>query len=78
MPLLIDSGEPMTGTGAGELILDVPGGAGPNSTINGNDGNDLILGDADVVIASYLGQGNTSIATAQAIDASGMWSSSNN
>ena len=76
MPTLIDSGEPMAGTTAGELIADVPGGDGPNSTINGNDGNDLIFGDSDVLVTSYAGQGNTSIAAAQNIDASGVWSTS--
>src|SRR5688572_19099553 len=78
MPSVIFSGEPMEGTAAGELIIDAPGYEGPNSTINGNDGNDLILGDGDHIWFNYLGEGNTSLGTAMSIDGSGSWSGSAN
>jgi hypothetical protein len=78
MPFVIFSGEPMNGTAAGELIADVPGGDGPNSTINGAGGNDLILGDSDHFWFSYLGDTNTSLAEAMNIDSSGNWSNSAN
>ena len=52
MPNVISSGEPMTGTAASDLIADVPGAEGPNSTINAGDGHDLIFGDSDVLVTS--------------------------
>jgi hypothetical protein len=68
----------MDGTAAGELIVDAPGGSGPDSTINGNGGNDLILGDSDHLWFNYLGGANTSLGTAMNIDSSANWSSSTN
>lgn len=76
MPNVIFNGEPMNGTAAGELIVDVPGGSGPNSTIFGNDGNDLILGDGDNLWLNYANAGNTSLATAFNIDNALLWSTS--
>lgn len=76
MPNVIFSGEPMNGTGAGELIIDAPGGDGPNSTILGNAGNDLIVGDGDNLWLNYAGAGNVSRSSALNIDNSLVWSSS--
>jgi Ca2+-binding RTX toxin-like protein len=77
MPNVIFSGEPMNGTAAGELIVDVPGGDGPNSTINGNGGDDLILGDSNHLYLNYLSHTNTSLGAAMNIDG-GSWSTSAN
>ncbi len=76
MPSVIYNGEPMNGTADKDIIVDVPGGSGPNSTINGNDGNDLILGDGDHFWFNQLGASNTSLATAMSIDDATLWSSS--
>ncbi len=68
MPGLIYIGEPMNGTADRDIIVDVPGGAGPNSTINGNDGDDLILGDGDHFWFNLVCRQQYSLATALDID----------
>ena len=78
MHFAIFTGEPMNGTAAGELIIDIPGGAGPDSTINGAGGDDLILGDGDTLFTNYQSYSNTSLATAWNIDGSDAWSTGNN
>jgi Ca2+-binding RTX toxin-like protein len=78
MPTVIFAGEPMNGTADKDLIVDVPGSEGPDSTINGNDGNDLILGDGDHLWFSELSDTNTTLGTAMNIDSSAWSNSSNN
>lgn len=68
----------MFGTAGRDLIVDVPGLEGPDSTIYGNAGNDLILGDGEHFWFNFNTGTNTSIGSALNIDNSANWSTATN
>lgn len=78
MPIsLLYNGNPINGTAADEVLIGFAPTAGTSdNTLNGGDGDDLIIGDHTNTYLEF--SGNNSIGTAASIDSSSVWSTDEN
>ncbi|RYF89651.1 MAG: calcium-binding protein [Caulobacteraceae bacterium] len=69
---------PATGTSGDDFMFGYASGPGTVNTLNGGDGDDFIMGDSQNFQIAAVGNNNGSMATAQGLGDSSLWSTQNN